>query len=319
MRVTQHAFTDALVGRLNTLTSRQYDLQNQVSSGLRVQAPSDDPVAMEQVLNAQTSQAAQQQYAGNISTLQSRAASTYSVLQQLQTQISNVGVIATRAAGDITLAQNSTQTDLSNYASQVSSAIDAALNQVNTKDPVTGQYLFGGTNSSQPPFVATRDASGTITGVTYQGNGSVNQSQIAAGTSVTTDVPGANTTGTGPRGLVTDASSGADLFNHLISLRNNLLAGNRAAINSTDTAAIQKDESNILYQVSANGSVQGQLQDAAAAAADSISALNSTISNASSADMVQTMVQLNQTQTSYQAALQSGAKIMQLSLMNYIQ
>ena len=32
-----------------------------------------------------------------------------------------------------------------------------------------------------------------------------------------------------------------------------------------------------------------------------------------------TMVQLNQAQTSYQAALQSGAKIMQLSLLKYIQ
>jgi flagellin-like hook-associated protein FlgL len=43
------------------------------------------------------------------------------------------------------------------------------------------------------------------------------------------------------------------------------------------------------------------------------------ISNASGADMVQTIVQLNQAQTAYQAALQSGSKIMQLSLLNYIQ
>jgi flagellin-like hook-associated protein FlgL len=34
---------------------------------------------------------------------------------------------------------------------------------------------------------------------------------------------------------------------------------------------------------------------------------------------VQTVVQLNQAQTAYQAALQSGAKIMQLSLLNFIQ
>jgi len=203
MRVTQNSFSESLVSRLNTLTARQYSLQSQVSSGLRVQAPSDDPAAMQNVLGYKTSKAEQEQYGSNISTLQERAAATYSVLQQLQTRVSDVSVIATSAAGDITL------NDLSVYAGKVSDAIDATLEQVNKKDPATGQYLFGGTSSSQPPFVATRDASGKITAVTYQGNTSVNESEIAAGSTITTDVPGANTSGTGPRGLVTDSSSGA--------------------------------------------------------------------------------------------------------------
>ena len=312
MRVTQNLFADTLVGRLNNLTARQYNLQSQVSSGLRVQAPSDDPVAMQQVLNNQTSQAAQQQYASNVSTLQSRAASTYSVLQQLQTRVSDASVIAT-SAGDLI------QSDLSVYAGKVSDAIDAALAQVNKKDPTTGQYLFAGTNSGQPPFVATRDAGGKVTAVAYQGNTSVNKSEIAAGSTVSTDVPGANTSGSGPRGLITDSSSGADLFNHLISLRDHLLANDKAAVNTTDTVALQKDENNILYQVSVNGSLQSRLQDAATAAGDNSTVLDKMISHAADADLVQTLMQLNQAQNSYQAALQSGAKIMQMSLLNYLQ
>jgi flagellin-like hook-associated protein FlgL len=42
------------------------------------------------------------------------------------------------------------------------------------------------------------------------------------------------------------------------------------------------------------------------------------ITNASSANLVNTMVQLNQAQTAYQAALESGSKIMSLSLLNYL-
>jgi flagellin-like hook-associated protein FlgL len=42
------------------------------------------------------------------------------------------------------------------------------------------------------------------------------------------------------------------------------------------------------------------------------------ISNSSSADLMNTMVQLSQAQTAYQAALQSGVKIMNLSILNYI-
>ncbi len=312
MRVTQNLFAESLVSRLNSLTARQYGLQNQVSSGLRISAPSDDPAAMQNVLNYKTSQAAEAQYAGNISTLQARAASTYSVLQQLQSISSDVSVIAT-STGDLI------QSDLSVYAGKVSDAIEATLAQVNQKDPATGQYLFGGTNSGQPPFVATRDAAGKVTGVAYQGNTSVNDSEIAAGSTVTTDVPGANTSGSGPRGLITDSSSGADFFNHLISLRDHLLANDKASVNATDTAALQKDENNILYQVSVNGSLQSRLDTAATAAGDSAVTLDKLISHAADADLVQTMVQLNQAQNSYQAALQSGAKIMQLSLLNYIQ
>ena len=312
MRVTQNSFSESLVNRLNSLTARQYNLQNQVSSGLRVSAPSDDPAAMQNVLNYKTTKAEQEQYASNISTLQARAASTYTVLQQLQTISSDVSVVAT-SAGDIV------QTDLSVYAGKVSDAIDAALQQVNKKDPATGQYIFGGTASSQPPFVATKDASGKITGVTYQGNTSVNQAEIAAGSTVTADVIGANNSGAGPRGLITDSASGADFFNHLISLRDHLLANDKPALLSTDTPALRKDEDNFLYQISVNGSLQSRLEGAATSAGENASTLDKMISHAADADLVQTVVQLNRAQNSYQAALQSGAKIMQLSLLNYIQ
>ena len=123
----------------------------------------------------------------------------------------------------------------------------------------------------------------------------------------------------GARGLITDPVSGADFLNHLISLRDNLLAGNKTAITSTDSVNLLKDENNIAYQVANNGVQQNQLIAAATFATSRSESLDKMISNASSADIMQTMVQLNQAQTSYQAALQSGAKIMQLSILNYIQ
>jgi flagellar hook-associated protein 3 FlgL len=82
---------------------------------------------------------------------------------------------------------------------------------------------------------------------------------------------------------------------------------------------LRKDEDNFLYQISVNGSLQSRLETAATATSDSSAALDKMISHSADADLVETMVQLNQAQNSYQAALQSGAKIMQLSLLNYIQ
>ena len=175
MRVATNTYTDSILNQFNLLTARQYALQNQASTGLKIQSPSDDPSAMQDTLNELTDKAAQTQYSSNISTLQTRATSIYNVMESLQTISSRASEIAT-SAGNPT----NSQADLNNYANQVQQLIQQAAQLMNTKDAASGQYLFGGTNSTQAPYTTTTDASGNITGVTYHGNSSVNQLEIAA-------------------------------------------------------------------------------------------------------------------------------------------
>ncbi len=313
MRVSTNGYTEGMLNQFNSLASQQSTLQNQISTGLSVQAPSDNPTAMQNTLTYIADNAQQQQYSTNIATLQSRAASVSTVLQQLQTISSSAGDIAISAANT-----TNGQSDLNNYATQVNSLIQRVVAAANTKDPATGLYLFGGTASTQPPFTATTDANGNVTGVTYNGNSSVNQAQIGQGQTATVDIPGANSGSSGARGLITDSQSGADFINHLISLRNDLTAGNVSAVTGADTANLQKDENNISYQVANNGVGLSQLSAAATQATSNSNSLNTLISNSSSANMVDAIAQLSQAQTAYQAALSSGAKIMQLSILNYM-
>ncbi|HEY5234457.1 MAG TPA: hypothetical protein VIK35_13085 [Verrucomicrobiae bacterium] len=313
MRIGTNSYTDTMIDQFNLLKSQQTKLQNEVSTGLSISAPSDDPAAMQNTLSDLSSQAAQTQYSSNISTVQSKADTIYSVLQSLQTIANRVGEIATSAGS----ATNS-QPDLNNYASEVTSLIQQAAQLVNSKDPATGQYLFGGTNSGQQPFTVTTDANGNVTGVTYSGNSSVNQTEIASGVTVSVDVPGGNTSGSGAQGLVTDSRTGADLFNHLISLQNDLLSGDTSAISGTDTTNLQNDENNLTYQVAYNGNVQTRLATASSLATSQSDSLTSLITNASGADLATVLTQLTQAQTAYQAALQSSATIMQLSILNYL-
>jgi len=313
MRVATNAYTDSMLNQFNNLASRQYTLQNQASTGLSVQAPSDNPLAMQSTLGYLADNATQQQYSTTISTLQSRATSIDSVLQSLQTISSRAGEIAT-SAGDVTNGQSG----LNNYADEVNQLINQVVSAANTKDPSTGQYLFGGTASSTAPFTTTTDANGDVTAVTYNGNSSVNQSQIGTNLTTSVDIPGANSGTGGARGLITDQQSGADFINHLITLRNDLQADNTTAISSTDAGNLQKDENNISYQVANNGVQQNQLTAAATFATNSTQSLNQMISNTSGADLINTMTELNQAQTAYQAALESGSKIMSLSLLNYM-
>ena len=313
MRVATDAYANTLINQVNSLSAQMDNLENEVTTGLSVQSPSDNPGAMETTLDDLSSQSAQQQYSSNITTLQSQANSVYSVLQQLQTITSQAQTIATESSNP-----TNSQTDLDNYASQVTTLIQQAAQLVNSKDPSTGQYLFGGTNSGQQPFSVTTNSSGNVTGVSYEGNSSVNQAQIASGTTVSVEVPGVNTTGSGAPGVITDSRTGADLFNHLIALQNDLQSGDTTAISNTDTQNLQNDENNITYQVAYNGNVQTRLNTASSFASSQSNSLNQSISNASSADAVQAMVQLNQTQTAYEAALETTTRVMQISLVDFL-
>jgi flagellar hook-associated protein 3 FlgL len=312
MRIATGSFTNSMLAQYNNLVSTESNLQSQVSTGLAVQSASDNPTAMQDTLGDIAQKTAQTQYTANITALQSRANVISGSLSSLQTITSRAGELATSA-----VSSDTSSATLTTYADEVNNLIGEVVTAANAKDPSSGQYLFGGTASGSAPYTTTTDANGNVTGVTYNGNSSVNQTQIGDGQTLSVDIPGENTGTGGARGLITDSQSGADLLNHLIALRNDLTSGNTAAI-TTDSANLQNDENNIAYQVANNGVQQSQLTLAASYASNRTSSLNTMISNSSSANLVNTMVQLNAAQTAYQAALESGTKIMQLSILNYL-
>jgi flagellar hook-associated protein 3 FlgL len=316
MRVSSNSFTDQFVSQVSQLQQQEISLQGQASSGLAVSSPSDNPSVMSEVLNYQTQASENQGYQSNITDLQAAATTSGTAISSLQTISSEVETLAQQAVS------GTNNVDFTTLAGQVGSYIQEALTAANTQD-ANGNYIFGGTNNSTPPFVATTNASGVVTGVTYQGNSSTAQVEIAPGTTATAQVPGANTTGSGATGLITDSSSGADFFNHLIQLQADLTAAattkNTTAITSTDIPNLTKDNNHFIDQVSANGVLQSTLTTNQNLATSRNTSITTDISNKTSADLATTLTQLQQTETAYQAALESGSKIFQTSLLTYLQ
>jgi len=304
MRIAGTSYTESMANQINLLAARQYKLQNQATTGQSITAPEDDPTGMVQALGLQADGAAVAQYAQNISTLQNRSDLVANALQQLKTISDRVGDLATQSD------DTASPTQLQANAIETTSLIKRAVDVMNSKDG--DNYLFGGTASDQPPFVMTTDANGNVTGVTYQGNATVIDTEIGQNITASVDVPGANTSGSGARGVITDSRYGADFFNHLISFQNNLVAGNKSAIQSTDRAALGKDEDNLIYQIADNGAVGARLVAGAAAASAKQSSLNTSLNSVAGADLTQTITQLTQAQNAYQLAMQSSASIMQL-------
>ena len=304
MRIAGTSYTESMANQINLLAARQYKLQNQATTGQSITAPEDDPSGMVQALGLQADGATVAQYAQNISTLQNRSDLVANALQRLKTISDRIGDLATQSD------DTASPTQLQANAIETTQLIKQAADVMNTKDG--DNFLFGGTASGQPPYAVATDANGNVTGVTYQGNASVAETEIGQNITVSVDVPGANTSGSGARGVITDSRYGADFFNHLISFQNNLVAGNKSAIQSTDRAALGKDEDNLIYQIADNGAVGARLVAGAAAASAKQSSLNTSLNSVAGADLTQTITQLTQAQNAYQLAMQSSASIMQL-------
>ena len=304
MRIAGTSYTDSLVNQLNYLTSEQYRLQSQISTGQRIQKPEDDPAGMAQALRLQADNSSLGQYAQNIAALQTRANTASDAMQQLKTISDRAGEIATLADG------TATSTQLQSYATEVNQLIQQAVQLANRKDG--DNYVFSGTKSDTAPFTAPTDANGIVTAVSYQGNTNVAQAEIAEGTTVGVDVPGANTSGSGARGVLADSRYGADFFNHLIALQKDLASGNTSDIAKTAAPALSKDEDNLIYHITNNGIIQSRLDSAATIAGNLQSSLQQSFSKVAGVDVTKAITDLSQAQSTYKAALASSSVLLQL-------
>ncbi|MFM7555906.1 MAG: hypothetical protein ACKPAH_11515 [Verrucomicrobiota bacterium] len=310
MRVTNGSYADRLVANLGNITTRQARYQNQVATGKRIALPEDDPSAVRRTLDLETERGRLGQYGRNITRLKETATTTQTVMRSLTK-------IATRAS-EIAVKANSVRSadDLKAYAAEVTQMIHQAVSSANAN--LRGDAVLAGTRNGQPAYSVTLGADGRVQAVTYNGNQDAPALEIAEGQDLVAGVVGSNPAGSGPAGLTQDPRSGADLFGHLIQLQDQLLAGNGAAVTSTTAVGLQADVDNLLRHVAANGVVQGRLEAADASVGDRLLALESQISGETDIDLAKALVQLNQVQLSYQAALQTAGKTMTMSLMDYI-
>jgi len=172
MRIAFDTFQNSMTSQMANLSTQMNALQNQVATGKRISQLDDDPATMRQVLDLQSQGSQLAQYRQNIASLQTQATNSYNAISGLQT-------ISSRASDIATLADSTrSPEELGVYATEVTQLIQQGVQLMNSTSQ--GAYLFGGTQSNKPPFVATTDASGNVTGVAYQGNESVPGAEIAA-------------------------------------------------------------------------------------------------------------------------------------------
>jgi len=222
---------------------------------------------------------------------------TFSSLQAIKKISDRATELGTLGSGT----QSSQQTQA--YASELDQLIEQAVQQANSR--LGNDSLFAGTKVDVAPYTVTRNGQNQITAVAFVGNTSQSSIQLSSTASIAAGAD-SNTT----QGIT-------DFLNHLVSLRDALQIGDSAAVTTAQTGLITTEDT-FVSSLAQQGAVQTRIQVNQSQQSDRAQELQKLVSGEVDADMPSTIVRLNQAQTAYQASLQSSAKIMKLSLLDYI-
>ena len=296
MRVNPDMSPDVLAAIWETQSQEQTALQ-ELSTGKRVNVPSDDPLAAAQMVANQDQSARTDQYLQNVDTLTSQ-------LQTADTALSSVVQALTQA---ISLGvQGSTGTLSDANRQQVAQnliGIQAQLVQL-ANTSVGGSYLFAGTATTNPPFALD---SSSPSGVIYSGNNGTNTVSVADGLNVQTNLPGSQVF----------QNSNGNVFGALQNMITALQSGNSAGV-ATATNQLRDAFNSVTGQRIFYGNAVNQLNSTQTFLQQEQVNLKSQANTLIGADLTKAATDLTRAQTAHDAALAAAAKILPTSLLDYL-
>lgn len=205
MRVTEQMRYDGVAHNLSQLSSRQAKAAQEAQTGLRVNLPSDDPIAAAQLARLSASQSQVTARRSTINSVRGDAEIAESSLQQASDLLAAAKDLAMQGSNGALGA-----TDRATLALQVKDIRDQLIGIANTKG--TSGYLFAGSKSETQPFSTTG---------AFNGNDDAHVVDIGNSTPSAVNASGAK---------AFTAVGGRDVFSALDTLY--------SALNSNDATAI---------------------------------------------------------------------------------
>ena len=147
MRVTNDTLRQVFLNALELAQRRVEETQTQVSTGLRIQQPSDDPVSAARIRELEASVSRLDQYQANGIIAQNRLALSEEVLTSVMDNLQRVRELAVQA-------NNATQGAESHRAIslELKQRLESLISLANSTDS-SGRYLFSGFSEDTRPFV----------------------------------------------------------------------------------------------------------------------------------------------------------------------
>jgi len=304
--------TQAYLADLN-VTQQQINRDTaEVSSGLAVQQPSDDPDADASILQTQADIGLNQQIQSTLGNVTSELQTADSALQAAVQAVQSAGTLASEAANS-----TATSTDLAGYAQQVA-ALQQTLVGI-SQTTFNGSYIFSGDQDTGPMYQL--DAS--------QPDG-VQQLFSTPSTRVIVDATGTSIPVAETAQQIFDAQNpdGSDASGNVFAAVNSLLTAlNNTSLSPSDRqaaiaqagSAIQTAGTYLNQQLEFYGEAEDRVSASSDLAQKFQTQQQAELSNLRDADIPTVATQLTQAQTQQQAALSAEAEIQQQkNLFSYL-
>jgi flagellar hook-associated protein 3 FlgL len=293
------------LANLQLLNERTNTTEVQISSGSRINQPSDNPAAVGDVLQLESYLSGATQVANNLSAVNGEVNTAEGALQNASQLLQQVQTIAVQGASSTTSA--TTRTELSNQVGQI---LQQLVSVANTS--YNGKYLFAGDQTGTAPYQ-----------VNLANPNGVDRLVTAPSTRLIQDATG-----------VTFAVSktAQDIFDHrnpddslasdnvfaaVNSLRVALANNDQTGINSAITS-LQTGSDYLSQQLSFYGGVQDQVQNATSVAQKFELQYQTSISAVKDTNIAAAATDLTQENASLQAALQAESSMPKTSLFSFI-
>ncbi|MFZ0479801.1 MAG: flagellar hook-associated protein FlgL [Terriglobales bacterium] len=298
MRVNPNFASDILNDVWQAQDEEQTAME-QLSTGRRVNVPSDDPAAFAADIQNQALQGQNDQYQQNTTNLEGLFQTADSALSSVVTSLNQAISLGTQGTdGTLTLA------DQQALAVQVQGIQSQIVQDANTS--YQGSFIFAGTATANPPFVLDSSQS---SGVTYNGNSDVNNVEISDGRNIQTNVPGSQ---------IFLGSGGDNVMQSLQQLVTALNSGSGSAIESA-TSSVNTALNYVSQQREFYGSATDQLNSNQSFLQQEEVNLKSQDTSLVGADMATAATDLSQATTTHDAALAALAKVIPTNLLDYLQ
>ena len=292
MRVTDSLLLNGLTANVQTSSSNFELLQQELSTGRRINQPSDDPAGTEQALTLQATLDGITQQQRDVTSATSFLNYTDSQLNSVNTLAQQARTIAVAAASGGTQSPGSLQA----YATQVDSIITQLVTLANSS--LGGRYIFSGTQTKTPPY-QQNDPTHAYSGDT----GSVTAT-LGNNTTIALNTPGNQVF--------------TPLLTELETLKTNITAGNSSTISNNDLHALDSAAATISQAQATVGAATNQVTDVSTRLGRAQIDTTNTLSSLEDADLATVYTNLQVAQNVYQASLVATQGAFKYSLADYI-
>lgn len=294
MRVTNHMMIQSMLNDLYRNTDRMSNYQRQLSTGKKISRPSDDPVRVANSLRLRTKLGENEQYRSNSEDANSYLQLTDTALQQINSVYQRVRELALRGAtGSLSEGDQKTIAD---EVVQLRKQIGEVANTT-----YQGKYIFNGKKTQTPLFKDDK--------LNSDNDSSAIEYEIATGINIQVNVPGTEFLGDANKNVF-------NTLNDLVSMLNN---GDSIGISAKVIPQIDEQMKLTLSKLSDVGARMNRLEMTINRIDDLKINFTDLLQQNEDADMAEVIMNLKTEESVYRASLSAGSRVIQPSLLDFLQ